>query len=507
MKKIVAQKLALIIGSAMIIILILNLLIQRQDAVRHLQDNGAIVIHQIDNVLKRNEQEILKKNEVRYLLSQMPVYSEMAYYVVDKEKNTVIGATNNRLVGDDIHGLTGTWSLGEVIKSSTGSEADYFYFEETKDYYIGVSQPESTVFEDVKNNMGQLFVYLFIAAYIMVFMSMWIVDRYVIRGVDKIVEGVKEITGGKLDTRIEVDNTPEFQILSDNINYMTESLLSQTMKISKILDAVDMLLAVYEYGSEGNKVFASGKIGPVLMLSEEETQILLNDKKLFEEKIDSIKQYPIEGFKKVYQLSVETECYLQIETFQNQQTEFGVILDVTEEILDKHRLQKERDYDLLTGLLTRRAFYQKMEELYQRPNVMKNAVMLMCDLDGLKQFNDTYGHANGDKAIKKAAEILTCLSDKDCCVSRLSGDEFALFLYGADNDAVLEEKIKEIYECMIKAQIEVYSKPINVRLSGGYVFYSKCPENYNQLLKKADQALYESKENGRARFTEYKNCR
>ena len=506
MKKIVAKKLALIIGSAMIIILILNLVIQRQDAVRHLRDNGAIVIHQIDNVLKRNEQEILKKNEVRYLLSQMPVYSEMAYYVVDKEKNTVIGATDNRLVGDTIQELTGTWSLDEVIKTGTGPEAEYFYFEETKDYYIGVSQPEITVFENVKNNMGQLFVYLFIAAYIMIFMSMWIVDRYVIRGVDKTVEGVKEITGGKLDTRIEVEHTPEFKTLSDNINRMTESLLSQNMKISKILDAVDMLLAVYEYGSEGNKVFASGKIGPVLMISEEETQFLLNDKKLFEEKIDFIKQYPIEGFKKVYRLPVETECYLQIETFQNQQTEFGVIFDVTEEIVDKQRLQKERDYDLLTGLLTRRAFYQKMEELYQRPNIMKNAVMLMCDLDGLKQFNDTYGHANGDKAIKKAAEILTCISDKDCYTSRLSGDEFAVFLYGADDDAVLETKIQEIYEYMTKAQIEVYGKLINVRLSGGYVFYSKCQESYNQLLKKADQALYESKENGRARFTEYKNC-
>jgi len=233
---------------------------------------------------------------------------------------------------------------------------------------------------------------------------------------------------------------------------------------------------------------------------------LLGDKKLFEQKIDEIKQYPIEGFKKVYRMPVETECYLQIETFQNQQTEFGVILDVTEEIIDKQRLQKERDYDLLTGLLTRRAFYQKIEDLYQRPNVMKKAVMLMCDLDGLKQFNDTYGHANGDKAIKKAAEIMSCISDRDCYVSRLSGDEFATFIYGAEDDAILEEKIREIYEYMKTAQIEVYGNNIDVRLSGGYVFYSKCPENYNQLLKKADDALYESKENGRARFTEFSNC-
>ena len=264
-----------------------------------------------------------------------------------------------------------------------------------------------------------------------------------------------------------------------------------------------MLLAVYEYGNEGEKVFASGKIGPVLMLSEEETEEILNNKRLFEEKIDGIKQYPVKGYKKVYQLPVETDCFLQIETFGNQQSEFGIILDVTEEIADKQRLQQERDYDLLTGLLSRRAFYQKMKELYQRPQEMKNAVLMMCDLDGLKKFNDTYGHANGDKAIKKAAEIITCISDKDCYTARLSGDEFAIFMYGAEDDQILEDKIREIYEYMITAQIEVYGKNIDVRLSGGYVFYSKYPEEYDMLLKKADSALYISKENGRARFTEY----
>ena len=66
-----------------------------------------------------------------------------------------------------------------------------------------------------------------------------------------------------------------------------------------------------------------------------------------------------------------------------------------------------------------------------------------------------------------------------------------------------KENIKEIYEYMINAQIEVYGRNIDVRLSGGYVFYSKYPEEYDMLLKKADSALYISKENGRARFTEY----
>ena len=499
MKKIIAKKLVLIIGSVMIGILLLNMLIQRENAIARLIDSSKLVIKQIVAILDRNEQSIHSNEDVNNLISKIPVPEGISYYVVDKESLVIIGNIGKQQIGTHIKEVTGEWITDKIM--SVGKE--YYYFQEEEDFYIGVSKPKSVVLENAKASMGRLFWYLFAASCIMIFMSITIIDRYVIRGVDKMVTGVKEITGGKLDTKIEVDHMPEFKILSDNINQMTGKLLHQTQKITKILDTVDMLLAVYEYDNESDRVFASGKIGPVLMLSEEETDVILRDKKRFEETIDGIKQYPVKGHKKVYQLPVETECFLQIETFRSGQSEFGVILDVTEEIIEKQRLQQERDYDLLTGLLSRRAFYQKMKELYLQPHVMKKAVLMMCDLDGLKKFNDTYGHANGDKAIKKAAEIITCISDKDCYAARLSGDEFAIFIYGAEDDKVLEEKIREIYEYMMKAQIEVYGKNIDVRLSGGYVFYSKYPEEHDQLLKKADDALYISKENGRARFTEY----
>lgn len=500
MKNIIARRLMLIIGTTMTVILLLNFLIQREDDLNYLKSNSALIMKQISSILERNEQNVHNKEKIDELIAPIPVAAGTGYYVVDKEDLVIVGAIGEQdVVGKNIQELIGEWEVDEVI----GVGSHYYYFMEDDNFYIGVSKPKAVVLESTKDNMGQLFIYLFVASYIMIFMCMKMLDRYVIRGVDHIVSGVQAITGGRLETTIEADNIPEFKILSDNINQMTGSLLDQAVKISKILDAVDMLLAVYEYGNEGKRVFASGKIGPVLMMSEAETEILLSDKNLFEQKIDSIKQYPVEGFKKVYRLPGETDCFLQIETFRNQQSEFGIILDVTEEIIEKQHIRHERDSDLLTGLLNRRAFYQKLRELYRKPHVMKNAVLMMCDLDGLKKFNDTYGHANGDKAIRKAAEIMTCISYEDCYAARLSGDEFAIFLYGAEDDSVLEEQIKAIYEYMIAAQINVYGNMIDVRLSGGYVFYSKYPEEFDQLLKKADDALYVSKENGRARFTEY----
>lgn len=508
MKKIVATHLALIIGSTMLIILIINTLIQRDDAIEHMQKNSSLVINQIDTVLKKNEQEILKKNEVRYLLSQMPVSAGMEYYVVEKEEFRIVGATDRTLVTHTIPDVLGKAvnkvMSGEVFTIDLETGKKFYYFEKTANYYIGISQPEEIVFENVKSNMGQLFVYLFIAAYIMIVVSMKSIDKYIIKEVNQMVDGVQKITNGELKTKIEVENTPELKSLSHNINQMTESLLGQAGKISRILNAVDMLLAVYEYGSESDKVLVSGKLGAVLMMSEEETQRLIEDKQQFEQKIDEIKQCPVEGFKHVYQLNVETECYLKIESFENQKTEFGIIMDVTEEMIEKQRLQKERDYDLLTGLLTRRAFYQKMNTLYREPGKIGHAVLIMCDLDGLKQFNDTFGHANGDKAIQKAAEILASVKARNRYISRLSGDEFAMFIYGESSDEILQMKIRELYDYMMQAEIRIFNQDVQVRLSGGYVFYSKYPEALDVLLKKADRGLYDSKENGRARFTEYK---
>lgn len=504
MKKIVATRLILIIGTTMVIISLLNLLIQRDDAIKNFQNNSVMVINQIDAVLQKNEQEIVKKTEVHYLLSRMPAANGMTYYVAETKEQRIVGTTDSHLLGTSMSDFLGEWKTDEVIKSSINGVKNCFYFKKVGEYYIGVSQLESTVFENQKSNMGQLFIYFFIAAYIMIFVSVRMLERFVIDDVDKIVAGVEKITDGKLDTVIKANNTPELESLSMNINQMASSLVEQNRKISKVLDAVDMLIAVYEYSNDSEKVIATGKLGAILMMSEEESRTMLKDKAVFEQKIDDIKQYPVEGFLKVYQLPVETECYLKIESYQNQQSEFGIIMDVTEEIIDKQRLQRERDYDLLTGLLTRRAFYQKIKVLYQQPEQLKHSVLMMCDLDGLKQFNDTYGHANGDKALKKAAEILYTVKDDKSYVSRLSGDEYALMIYGADSDEILREKIKKVYDYMMQAKIEVFGKDIPVRLSGGYVFYSKYPEALDQLLKKADQALYESKENGRARFTEYK---
>ena len=80
------------------------------------------------------------------------------------------------------------------------------------------------------------------------------IDRYILEGISSIHNNLVKITKGNLDTRVEVDSTPEFRELSFQINKMVESLLDTTNKISKILEMVRVPIGVYEYNRDMKRV-------------------------------------------------------------------------------------------------------------------------------------------------------------------------------------------------------------------------------------------------------------
>ena len=76
--------------------------------------------------------------------------------------------------------------------------------------------------------------------------------------------------------------------------------------------------------------------------------------------------------------------------------------DVTQEILEKQKIEYDRDYDLLTDILNRRAFYNIVSEKIENGD-LKIGAFIMWDLDNLKYVNDTYGHDYGDEYIRIAS--------------------------------------------------------------------------------------------------------
>jgi len=151
--------------------------------------------------------------------------------------------------------------------------------------------------------------------------------------------------------------------------------------------------------------------------------------------------------------------------------------------------------DGLTGLYTHRYFQELLnQELEKAKNYSYPLTLLMIDTDKFKQYNDTFGHPEGDKLLKNIANILTKNVRKNDYVCRYGGDEFAIILVNTkkQDGYYIAERIRQSYSVLKKGDIKVSA-------SIGIASYPDDSITKDDLIKKADEALYEAKRSGRNR--------
>jgi len=185
-----------------------------------------------------------------------------------------------------------------------------------------------------------------------------------------------------------------------------------------------------------------------------------------------------------------------------------IIRDITMRKNAERTLHKLAYYDQLTGLGNRDLFFQDMREHFKTIQSEFNLSCLMfLDLDGFKNINDTLGHDTGDLLLKEAAKRLhDCLRESDS-VYRLGGDEFLVLLrkIGKIKDAsrVAGNILNTIRMPFFLKRGEKSLPAVNVGVSIGIVFISEGEKDVNELTKKADLAMYASKNAGKNRYTFY----
>ena len=151
--------------------------------------------------------------------------------------------------------------------------------------------------------------------------------------------------------------------------------------------------------------------------------------------------------------------------------------------------------DKLTGGFTRKYYDEKFSELIEKSKIRRNNFsVLMLDLDKLKTINDTYGHGKGDEVIKKVGAIIKSTIRSTDIFGRYGGEEFVVILKDiGEKDALsIGEKIRKNVESM---NVEGIKNPIT--LSIGISLYPNHSKFKEELVDKADQALYHSKQTGR----------
>jgi len=169
----------------------------------------------------------------------------------------------------------------------------------------------------------------------------------------------------------------------------------------------------------------------------------------------------------------------------------GRVLSVVRDISDRKEIEKKLQYlsshDSLTGLYNRSFFEAAFERVTKGRKYPVSVIV--ADLDGLKQVNDTHGHEAGDALITSAAKILNCAFRAEDLVARTGGDEFIVLLLESDEkmSSVLQERIREAEQ-----QLNSESGVVQVRLSLGSAT-AYLPAEMGTLIHRADKSMYEDK--------------
>jgi len=175
---------------------------------------------------------------------------------------------------------------------------------------------------------------------------------------------------------------------------------------------------------------------------------------------------------------------------------------MADSLLDKtSRLEKEAITDGLTGLYNHRHFYNRLEfEINRAARANSPVSVLIFDVDNFKKYNDRYGHPKGDEVLRKcAAAIRESVRSVDIA-ARYGGEEFAVILAETDKEGaiVVAENIRRAIE-ELRFSDEEGDTTHNVTVSIGVSSYPADTKEVNDLVKKADDALYTAKMEGKNR--------
>lgn len=176
-----------------------------------------------------------------------------------------------------------------------------------------------------------------------------------------------------------------------------------------------------------------------------------------------------------------------------------LFLSILRQIRISRNYRKQSLIDFLTGLFNRKAYYQKLDHIYNNTyKSNKKPYLLLFDIDDFKNINDKYGHSIGDKVLIELGKLLKQVKNDFGFSARIGGEEFALVYFSEDKKTVLkycENLINEI------AALKIIYQAIEIRITVSLgVSEINQSENLNTIISKTDKLMYAAKENGRNRF-------
>lgn len=195
------------------------------------------------------------------------------------------------------------------------------------------------------------------------------------------------------------------------------------------------------------------------------------------------------------------------EPIYNEQGQFkgyrGIGIDITARKMAEETIWHQANYDALTSLPNRRMFHDRLsQEIKKAHRSGRQLALLFVDLDNFKEVNDTLGHRTGDLLLIEASRRITqCVRETDT-IARMGGDEFTAILTDLENAGDVERVAMNILN-QLAASFDLGDEKVVISASIGITIYPADSADIEELLKQADQAMYEAKKQGRNRFSYY----
>lgn len=163
------------------------------------------------------------------------------------------------------------------------------------------------------------------------------------------------------------------------------------------------------------------------------------------------------------------------------------------ELIAQLHMERERDTDALTRLMTKSAVIREIDLCLQAQPAA--ATLFIMDIDHFKQINDRFGHAYGDTILHLIGDCLKQVFRKNDLLGRFGGDEFLVFLPGVADRALLTRRIEALNDSVRKIMVPECGNAVTI--SVGVAFYPEDASEYAALFEHADLALYDAKACGR----------
>ncbi len=291
------------------------------------------------NVLK-----VTAKNELSYIFSLLRVNSDANYYAINKENGNIVGSTDLSCVEKDSMEIG--LNLNTIAADNNGFYADingiksYCVFMKSGENYIGRVISCWDMFRRIPSTMVWIAFCLIAVAVILYYVVTCYMNKYVVEGIHSINDKLNIISQGNLDEIVDIQSSEELAELSRYINQMKKSILDNRRKITYIIGKTKMPIGVYEYNHYMKRVSISEHVPDILGLEAGEYEYLSADYRVFQEFIIDLRRNIVDDESCVYSCR---ERYVKLEEVEHSGDVFGVIIDVTEEILKRKKIEDEHE--------------------------------------------------------------------------------------------------------------------------------------------------------------------